>query len=423
MKHTKVMRYQIVKPLDTEWSTFGTVLREIQKETRVALNKTIQLCWEYQGFSADYKFIHGKYPRKMDVLRYTSMHGYAYKRLKPEFTKIASGNLAQTIKRAVDKWNSDVKEISRGERSIPSFKKDCPIDVVKKSMKLKKSGDGYILSLSLINREYTSELGRKNGVFDVFIRANDKSQQTILDRILEGEYIFTASQILNHKNKWFINLTYQFESQEVTLDPNNVMGVDLGIVYPVYIAFNNSLHRYHIKGGEIERFRQQVEKRKKELLEQGKYCGDGRKGHGYATRTKSVASIRDKIARFRNTCNHKYSRFIIDMAIKHKCGTIQMEDLTGISQESTFLKNWPYYDLQQKIEYKAKEAGIQIIKVDPSYTSQRCSKCGNINRKNRQEQSVFLCGKCGFETNADYNASRNIAIPRIDQIIKETLAK
>ncbi|MBA2874290.1 RNA-guided endonuclease InsQ/TnpB family protein [Thermaerobacillus caldiproteolyticus] len=421
MKYTKVMRYQIIKPLNAEWDELGMVLRDIQKETRAALNKTIQLCWEYQGFSADYKQIHGQYPKPKDVLRYTSMHGYAYKHLKNEFSKIASANLAQTIKRAVDKWNSDLKEILRGDRSIPNFRKDCPIDIVKQSTKIQKCNDGYVLSLGLINREYKNELGRKNGVFDVLIKANDKTQQTILERIINGDYTYTASQIINHKNKWFINLTYQFEAKEAALDPNNVMGVDLGIVYPVYIAFNNSLHRYHIKGGEIERFRRQVEKRKRELLNQGKYCGDGRKGHGYATRTKSIELISDKIARFRDTCNHKYSRFIVDMALKHKCGIIQMEDLTGISKESTFLKNWTYYDLQQKIEYKAREAGIQVIKIEPQYTSQRCSKCGYIDKENRQEQATFKCIECGFKTNADYNAARNIAIPNIDKIIRKTL--
>lgn len=31
------------------------------------------------------------------------------------------------------------------------------------------------------------------------------------------------------------------------------------------------------------------------------------------------------------------------------------------------------------------------------------------------------CVKCGFEENADYNASQNIAIKNIGEIIKETL--
>ena len=93
-------------------------------------------------------------------------------------------------------------------------------------------------------------------------------------------------------------------------------------------------------------------------LEQGKYCGKGRRGHGYRTRVKPVMRIGDKIARFKDTINHRYSRYIVDMAVKNNCGVIQMEDLKGISKNNIFLKNWPYFDLQKKIEYKAKEKGI-----------------------------------------------------------------
>lgn len=76
----KVMRYQIIKPLDVSWDEFGKVLRSIQKETRKVLNHTINLCWEYQGFSSEYKEVKGIYPVKREILNYSSMHGYAYSR-------------------------------------------------------------------------------------------------------------------------------------------------------------------------------------------------------------------------------------------------------------------------------------------------------------------------------------------------------
>ena len=49
--------------------------------------------------------------------------------------------------------------------------------------------------------------------------------------------------------------------------------------------------------------------------------------------------IGDKIARFKDTINHRYSRYIVDMAVKNNCGVIQMEDLKGISKNNIF-KNW-----------------------------------------------------------------------------------
>lgn len=98
-----------------------------------------------------------------------------------------------------------------------------------------------------------------------------------------------------------------------------------------------------------------------------------------------------------------------------------MEKLTGITADSDrFLKNWSYFDLQTKIEYKAKEAGITVVYVDPQYTSQRCSKCGYISKENRKVQAIFCCQKCGYKANADYNASQNIGIKDIDKIIKNT---
>ena len=132
--------------------------------------------------------------------------------------------------------------------------------------------------------------------------------------------------------------------------------------------------------------------------------------------------INDKIARFRDTANHKYSRALIEYAVKKNCGIIQMENLTGISDNTDcFLKDWSYYDLQTKIENKAKEMGIKVVYIKAQYTSQRCSRCGYIDVNNRIRQALFKCQNCGYETNADYNASQNIGMYDIENIIEETL--
>jgi putative transposase len=48
-------------------------------------------------------------------------------------------------------------------------------------------------------------------------------------------------------------------------------------------------------------------------------------------------------------------------------------------------------------------------KVNPAYTSQRCSACGHVDPKSRESQAHFVCTACGFAVNADVNAARNIA--------------
>ena len=100
-----------------------------------------------------------------------------------------------------------------------------------------------------------------------------------------------------------------------------------------------------------------------------------------------------------------------------------MEDLTGINKDSdkTFLRNWSYYDLQTKIEYKAKEAGIKVKYINPMYTTQRCCKCGHIESDNVKKHQRFACSKCGYTENADYNASQNIAMSDVEEKVAESL--
>ena len=67
-----------------------------------------------------------------------------------------------------------------------------------------------------------------------------------------------------------------------------------------------------------------------------------------------------------------------------------------------------WYMFQQQLEYKMDWRGGKVVYVDPRYTSQTCFKCGCVSKENRKSQSRFLCIACGYQANADLNASRNI---------------
>ena len=60
------------------------------------------------------------------------------------------------------------------------------------------------------------------------------------------------------------------------------------------------------------------------------------------------------------------------------------------------------------LEYKLERNGGKLIRVDPKFTSQKCSYCGHIDKENRETQSRFICKSCGNSLNAYYNASVNI---------------
>lgn len=92
-----------------------------------------------------------------------------------------------------------------------------------------------------------------------------------------------------------------------------------------------------------------------------------------------------------------------------------LEDLTSIRVQSRKgkdfdrkLNNWAFYQLAQFIEYKAEALGKQVIYIDPRFSSQKCSKCGDIRKSNRNGNS-YHCKACGFQLHSDLNASRNIA--------------
>ena len=65
---------------------------------------------------------------------------------------------------------------------------------------------------------------------------------------------------------------------------------------------------------------------------------------------------------------------------------------------------------RQRLTDKATNAvtPVEIIAINPAYTSLRCSECGYTDKKNRESQALFHCLSCGYKDNADVNAAKNI---------------
>ena len=395
-------------------------LFELQRQVALVKNKTIQLCWEWNHFGADFRAMSGAYPKPSDVTGYKSIDGFAYDHLKVDFSMMYTVNLNTSIRSAKAAFESAQKSIWKGERSILSYRKDAPIEVHNQAISFVKQGAKHKVIVKVFSRPYIKEKGYQSTSVEFELTHLQDSPKEIVQRCMSGGYKIGESKLIwnEKKKKWFLYLTYKFAPEAVSLDPDKIMGVDLGIACVAYMGFRFCQDRHVIPGHEVKHFRQRVEARKVELQRQGKFCGEGRIGHGRATRTKPVDQIGHAIARFRDTANHKYSRFIVNMAVKHGCGVIQMEDL-HIHSEDKLLKDWTYFDLRTKLEYKAKEKGIEMRFVNPRYTSQRCSCCGYIDQENRKTQKDFICRECGFTANADYNAALNLATAGIEQIIDE----
>lgn len=439
---TKVVKIEIIKPINDTWDVLGQCLRDVQYQTWKLANKAIQMFWDFSNFNYSYQQRFGESllgKGKSLPNGYKSVGSDILNECKEFTNKLNSNSKDAIIKMVTDKWNADFNDIINGSKSIANFKRDLPIELhnkqfmnSKKQLMLYVENDDYYVEINLISKQYAKELGKKSTAFKLLLAVKDNYQKAIVDRLINGEYKLGMSKITKAKKgktKWYLNLVYSFtEKKDDSLDPNKVMGIDLGVNIPAALVIYGDKYFEEFVGDkdEIENFRKQIESRKRKLQQQSKWCGEGRIGHGIKTRIKPLEKLAGKIANFKNTKNHCWSRYIVDTAVKNKCGVIQMEDLSGIAEENTFLKNWTYYDLQQKIKYKAEEKGIKVIFIDPAYTSARCSKCGHIHRSYekkdwRPEQGKFICQVCGYKENADINAARNIATPNIEKIIKEQL--
>lgn len=412
-----------------EYKDICNALWALQNEVRAIKNKAVQLMWEWHGFSSDYKKEHGAYPPKELIGCKGGLPSFLYDRLKHDSTGYTI-NLAALTQDVMKHFQAGIADYLSGKRSIIEYKSNQPIELANKSIKLMydDTANDYYFTLSLFSKAGAAQ---RNMPMHLNFRGivKDKSTRDILNRCLNGTYKVCGSKLLYDKKKrmFCLNLSYGFEAEKAKeLDSEKILGIDLGVAKPFMASCYGDKDRIFAEGGknsEIEVFRRRIEARRISMLKQGKMCGDGRIGHGRKTRIKPIEVLDTKIQNFRNTMNHKYSRAIVDYAVKHGCGIIQMEDLTGIAEgeQLKYLKNWSYYDLQSKIENKAAEKGIKVRYVDPSYTSQRCSRCGFIEEDNRPEQARFVCQQCGYEENADYNASQNLALPNIADLIQKRL--
>jgi transposase, IS605 OrfB family, central region len=64
--------------------------------------------------------------------------------------------------------------------------------------------------------------------------------------------------------------------------------------------------------------------------------------------------------------------------------------------------------IKQKLERLQQLYGIEIIEINPAYTSQECSSCRYVDERNRKNTQEFECKACKNKINAQINGAKNI---------------
>ena len=316
---------------------------------------------------------------------------------------------------------------SGSKENPPRYKYDSPFTVAKSTMGFSHDYDSYEELCEHINDKdcklYFDFGGNQNPtiarfIIDLGTSGNKCELTTTLLRVYSGEYKYCGSSIQFDKTgkKIVLNLSLEIPQKECNLNENIVVGVDLGIKVPAVCALNvNPYAREYI--GSVDDFlkiRTQIQNQRRNLSKQLKNTTGG---HGRTKKLKALDRYTKRERNFVKNYNHMVSSRIIKFALKNNAKYINIECLKGYDTDKKILRNWSYYELQQMIIYKANKYGIVVRKINPCFTSQVCSECGNYEEGQRISQEKFICKseKCRFHNpkkgyiNADFNAARNIA--------------
>lgn len=214
----------------------------------------------------------------------------------------------------------------------------------------------------------------------------------------------TARLVQDHNGKYYLHIpvTTQIEELQVS-DISNVVGIDRGINF-LAVSYDSKGKSTFFDGGKIKHKRAHYKELRAEL--QKKQSSSARR------RLKKIGSREN---RWMNDVNHCVSKALVT---NNPSNTLfVLEDLSNVRQATEKVRrkdryisvSWSFYDLEQKLKYKAQRNGGLVINVNPKYTSQRCPKCGHIERNNRDKKlHCFCCKNCGYRSNDDRIGAMNL---------------
>lgn len=341
---------------------------------KVLLNKTMSVYCDACNYVSDYVF------RTHDLKQF-SLNKILYSTLREKFS--LKSQMAQSVFKTVIARYKTILE-NQNEWIKPSFKKP-QYDLV-------------------WNRDYSLT----QNCFSV----NTLNGRVKLPYFAEGMskyfnhsiYKFGTAKLVNKHGKYYLHIPVTYEVEESNIsDICNVVGIDRGINFVV--ATYDSKHKSgFVSGKAIKQKRANYSRLRKEL--QMRHTPSSR---------RRLKAIGQRENRWMQDINHQVSKALATGNPKHTL--FVLEDLTGICNVTERVKtknryvsvSWSFYDLEQKLIYKAKQNQSSVIKVDPRYTSQCCPACGHTEKSNRNKRiHLFTCKNCGYTSNDDRIGAMNL---------------
>lgn len=253
------------------------------------------------------------------------------------------------------------------------------------------------------NRDYTL----KKSVFSVNTlqgRIKVAYFDTTMEQYLNGTHKLGTAKLVSKHGKYFLHIPVTIDVAELEdTNVSHVVGIDRGINF-LTATYDSHGKSGFVSGKKIKSKRAHYKNLRKRLQKKGT-----------ASARRRLKRIGNRENRWMQDINHCIAKALVT---KNPQGTMfVLEDLTGVrsATEKVRVRNryvmvsWAYYDLEQKLTYKAQLHGQKVIKVDPAYTSQQCPKCGHTERANRNKRlHLFTCKNCHYRSNDDRVAAMNL---------------
>ena len=228
---------------------------------------------------------------------------------------------------------------------------------------------------------------------------------------------FGTAKLTFRHNQFFLHIPVTYEITELQKsEVANVVGIDRGIRF-LTTTYNSNGKTTFYSGNEVKQKRGHYKALRKELQQVGT-----------PSSRRRLKAIGQRENRWMNDVNHCLSKALVENNPK---GTLfVLEDLTGIrsATEKVRVKNryvmvsWSYYDLEQKLIYKALKNHQLVEKVNPAYTSQTCPKCGHTEKANRNKKlHLFCCKNCGYKSNDDRIGAMNLHRMGIELLVPDAV--
>jgi len=220
----------------------------------------------------------------------------------------------------------------------------------------------------------------------------------IYHRPIKGK-IKSLTIIRTTNDKWYISFKVYIDENKVKQKPHNnqIVGIDVGLKTLCTLSDGNIIENQHW----LQRKEKKIKKAKRKLKKIDKDTVKWKKQY------KIITTILEKIT---NRRKNYILKTVNDLTQKY--GTIIFENLNIKKMlANPYLKkhirdaSWGF--LITSTINKAEEAGCIVVLVDPRNTSQMCSQCGQLVKKELSVR-VHKCPHCGLVMDRDLNAAKNI---------------